>query len=51
MKLIRKTYSNNVIFQKLIKIKRLNKRRVSINITKTKIKLKLKRCEIRNDLF
>ena len=34
-----------------MKVKRLRKRRVLINITKAKIKLKLKRCEIRNDLF
>ena len=51
MKLIRETYSNNVILQRLIKIKQLKKRWMSINIIKTKIKLKLKQCEIRNNLF
>ena len=34
-----------------MKVKKLKKRCVLINITKVKIKLKLKRCEIRNDLF
>ena len=51
IKLIREVYSENVIFQRLIKVKRLKKRRVSVDIIKIEVKLKLKRCEIRDDLF
>ena len=51
IKLIREAYSENVILQRLIKIKKLERRRVLIDITKAKIKLKLKRCKIRDDLF
>ena len=51
MKLIRAAYSNDVILQWLMKIKKFEKRRMSMNIIKANVKLKLKRCEIWNDLF
>ena len=51
MKLIRAIYFDDIIFQRLMKIKKFERRKISINITKAKIKLKLKRCEIRDDLF
>ena len=51
MKLIKAIYFDDIILQRLMKTKRLEKRKISINITKAKIKLKLKRCEIRDDLF
>ena len=51
MKLIKIAYFNDIILQKFIKIKKLNRRRVFVNITKTKLKLKFERCKIRNDFF
>ena len=51
IKLIQEIYFKNVILQQLIKVKKLRKRHVSIDITKIKVKLKLKRYKIRNNLF
>ena len=51
MKLIKTIYLDDVIFQRFMKIKRLNKKRVFLNITKVEVKLKFVRCEIRNNLF
>ena len=51
MKLIKTIYFDDVIFQRLMKVKRLNKKRVFLNITKIEMKLKLVRCEIRNNFF
>ena len=51
MKLIKTIYFDDVILQRLMKIKRLSRKRVFLNITKIEMKLKLVRCEIRNNLF
>ena len=51
IKLIRMTYFNNIILQKIIKIKKLKRRRVFVNITQAKMKLKFEKCEIRNEFF
>ena len=51
MKLIKTTYFNNIILQKFMKVKKLKRRRVFVNITRAKMKLKFEKCEIRNELF
>ena len=51
MKLIKTIYFDDVILQRFMKIKRLNKKRVFLNITKIEVKLKLVRCEIRDNFF
>ena len=51
MKLIKTIYFDDVIFQRFMKIKRLSKKRVFLNITKIEMKLKFVRCEIRDNLF
>ena len=51
MKLIKTIYFDDVILQRFMKIKRLNKKRVFLNITKVEVKLKLVRCEIRDNFF
>ena len=51
MTLIRKTYFNDFVLQQLMKVKKLKKRRVSIDVIRAKIKFELNRCEIRDDLF
>ena len=51
MTLIRTEYSKNIIFQRIIKVKRENKRQILVDIIKTDFKLKLDNCNIKNDLF
>ena len=51
IKLIKTTYFNDIILQKFIKVKKLKRRRVFVNITRTKMKLKFEKCEIRNEFF
>ena len=51
VKLIRTIYSNDIILQKIMKSKRNELRRISINIIKIEVRLKLNDCEIRDDLF
>ena len=51
IELIRQTYYNNEIFQRIIKIKRTNLRYILANLIKKNVKLKLKNCEISDELF
>ena len=44
IELIRQTYYNNEIFQRIIKIKRTSFKRISTNLIKKNVKLKLKNC-------
>ena len=48
---IRQIYLDNEIFQYIIKIKKINFKRISTNLTKKNVKLKLKNCEISDELF
>ena len=51
VKLIKTIYSNDIILQRIMKNKRNELRRISINIIKIEIRLKLNDCEIKDDLF
>ena len=51
MKLIRAIYLDDIILQRVMKIKRESKRQMSMNITRIELKLKLEECEIKDDLF
>ena len=51
MKRIEAIYFDDVILQRIMKNKRNEQKRISINITKIEIKLKLKNCEIKKNLF
>ena len=51
MKLIRTIYFDDIILQRVMKIKRESKRQMSMNITRIELKLKFKECEIKDDLF
>ena len=51
VKLIRTAYSDDIILQRIIKSKRNELRRISINIIKIEVRLKLNDCEIKDDLF
>ena len=51
IELIRQTYHDNEILQRIMKIKKTNLRRISTNLTKKNVKLKLENCEISDELF
>ena len=48
---IKNAYSNDVIFQRIMKNKRNEKKKISIDITKSKIKLEFENCEIIKNFF
>ena len=51
MKKIKAAYFNNVTFQRIMKSKRQNHRRVFKNITKVEVKFELNDCTIINEIF
>ena len=51
IELIKTTYSNDIILQRIMKSKRNELRRISIKIIIIEIRLKLDDCEIKDDLF
>ena len=48
---IKNAYSNDVIFQRIMKNKRNEKKKISIDITKSKVKFELENCEIIKNFF
>ena len=48
---IRAIYLDDVVLQRIVKIKRESKRRISMNITRIELKLELIDCKIKNNLF
>ena len=51
IELIRTTYFNDIILQKIMKSKREKLRRISSNIIKIEVRFELDDCEIKNELF
>ena len=51
VKLIKTTYFDDIILQRIIKSKRERLRRISSNIIKIEIRLELNDCEIKDELF
>ena len=51
MNRIRQIYLNDIILQRIMKAKREDFKRISIDITKNEVKLELENCEIKKNLF
>ena len=51
MQQILKTYFQDDVFQRVMKAKRSNQRKISIDLVRKELKLKLKDCEIKENLF